>query len=182
MIGCTGDWTGGWDCSEPGGADLFITPDLQKGRVVDVIARGEPAVMVCHWTGIYYNGRETGFTIFREVVSRLRQRYGQQLLWMKLGEIARYAAAKELTRIERSADGRTVTLKAPFACPQFTLRVTSAGAGAPAVSTAGAGPAKLDEVNELPGLRPGTFLRAKEGGAVTVCFPLARGESRLQVQ
>ena len=178
IIGCTGDWTGGWDCSEPVGPDAFITADLQKGRVVDVIARGEPAVMVCHWTGIYYSGKETGFTIFREVVGRLRQKYGRQLLWMKLSELARYWAAKELTRIARSDDGRTLTLKAPFACPQFTLRVpsTGTGTGAPTV-----GSTPLQEVNEPLNLRPGTFLRASEGTAMTVCFALPKGESRLQL-
>lgn len=50
-IGCTGDWTGGWDCSKPGGADKFITADGQSGRTVEVIKRGEPALMVAHWTG-----------------------------------------------------------------------------------------------------------------------------------
>ena len=44
-------WTGGWDCSKPGGADKFITADGQSGRTVEVIKRGEPALMVAHWTG-----------------------------------------------------------------------------------------------------------------------------------
>ena len=177
IIGCTGDWTGGWDCSTPGGADLFITPDLQKGRMVDVIGRGEPACMVCHWTGIYYNGQETGFKIFQEVVSRLRQRYGERLAWMKLSEIARYWAAKELTRIERNAE--TISLRAPFACPQFTLRVPSAGDKPPAVATAGGAPAPLAEVTEPPRLRPGTFLREPDGRAVTACISLPKGRSSL---
>ncbi len=37
----------------------------QGGRLPEVIARGEPAVMVCHWPGMYFNGQETGFKIFR---------------------------------------------------------------------------------------------------------------------
>ena len=40
---CTGDWTGGWDNTPPDGVDKFITADLQAGRMVDVIERGEPA-------------------------------------------------------------------------------------------------------------------------------------------
>jgi len=36
ILGCTGDWTGGWDNTPPGGVDKFITEDLQKGRMVDV--------------------------------------------------------------------------------------------------------------------------------------------------
>src|SRR5262245_23165803 len=103
IIGCTGDWTGGWDNTPPGGVDKFITEDLQSGRMVDVIARGEPALMLAHWTGIYWNGQELGFKIFQEVVRRLHARY-DNLHWMKLGEVARYWAAKELTRIERAGN------------------------------------------------------------------------------
>jgi hypothetical protein len=98
IIGCTGDWTGGWDCSDRGFVDRFITPDLKRGRMVDVIERGEPACIVCHWTGIYFNGEEVGFNVFQDAVRRLHARY-DLLQWMKLSEIARYWAANELTTI-----------------------------------------------------------------------------------
>ena len=119
IIGCTGDWTGSWDNSPPGGADRFITQDLRQGRMVEVIERGEPAIMVCHWTGIYWNGQELGFQIFQEVVRRLHARF-DGLVWMKLNEIARYWAAKELTRIERETGA--IAFRAPFACPDFTVQ------------------------------------------------------------
>jgi hypothetical protein len=104
VIGCTGDWTGGWDNTPPVGADRFITADGSAGRMVDVITRGEPALMVCHWTGIYWNGEELGLKIFQEVVKRLRARF-DNLHWMKLSEVSRYWAARELTRIEETATG-----------------------------------------------------------------------------
>jgi hypothetical protein len=134
LIGCTGDWTGGWDCSRRGDADRFITADLSEGRMVEVIDRGEPALMVCHWTGIYFNGEEGGFRTFQEVVRRLHARY-DHLLWMKLSEVARYWAAKELTRIERRDD--RITLRAPFAAPQFTLRIPTRAGGPAALTTQG---------------------------------------------
>ena len=71
IIGCTGDWFGGWDGLSPGSADQFITEDGRGGRLPEVIARGEPAILVCHWPGIYFNGEEVGFNIFKEVVARL---------------------------------------------------------------------------------------------------------------
>src|SRR3954447_17361571 len=120
IIGCTGDWFGGWDGLTPGSVDQFITEDLRGGRVPEVIARGEPAVMVGHWPGFYFNGQEVGFTILKEVVRRLHAGF-DHLVWMKLGEIARYWAARELTRIERREGG--VTFHAPFACPAFTVEV-----------------------------------------------------------
>jgi hypothetical protein len=33
IIGCTGDWFGGWDGLERGSVDRFITEDLQGGRL-----------------------------------------------------------------------------------------------------------------------------------------------------
>ncbi|MBM4032370.1 MAG: hypothetical protein FJ291_11350 [Planctomycetes bacterium] len=91
-----GEW-----CGEP---DKFITADLSKGRMVEVVERGEPAIIVSHWTGIYFNGEEEGFKTFQEAVRRLQAKYGR-LIWMKLSEIARYWAAKELTQIESGGGG-----------------------------------------------------------------------------
>ena len=170
VIGCTGDWTGGWDNSLPVGANAFITPDLQKGRMVDVITRGEPAVMVCHWTGIHFNGQELGFQIFQEVVRRLGERFGQKILWMKPSEIARYWAVKELTRIAVDAPGGNVTFDAPFACPRFTLRLKL---------PAGATP-KLEEVADVARLRPGAFHR--DGDAAVCCIDLPKGASDLRLR
>jgi hypothetical protein len=175
IIGGTGDWTGGWDCSSRGDVDKFITADLERGRMVEVIERGEPAIIVCHWTGIYFNGEEVGFQVFQEAVRRLHARY-DHLLWMKLSEIARYWAAKELTRIER--DGDRVTLRAPFACPGFTVRVADAGTAARRIAADGETVA-LREITDARTLRSGTWLRDPQG--VVLCFDLPRGTSLLEV-
>ncbi|MEQ1852533.1 MAG: hypothetical protein ABMA01_13195, partial [Chthoniobacteraceae bacterium] len=174
VIGCTGDWTGGWDCTEPGGADKFITADGRSGRMVEVITRGEPALMLAHWTGVYFNGQETGFKIFQEVVKRLHARF-DHLHWMKLSGVARYWAAKELTRIERAADG--VVFKAPFACGEFTIRWKGAITLAP-VLIAGAGRTELQEVNAALKLVPNTWCR--DGEHIIACIALPKGASRLQ--
>jgi hypothetical protein len=172
--GCTGDWTGGWDCTEPGGTDKFITEDLQSGRMVDIIQRGEPALMLAHWTGIYFNGAETGFKIFQEVVRRLHARF-DHLVWMKLSEVARYWAAKELTRIERT--GNTITLHAPFQCPDFTLRYPST----PGVihKTIGPDTVPLKSVDGPRKLVPDTYCHA--AGEVTACIALPKGTTTLKL-
>jgi len=172
-LGCTGDWTGGWDCSTPGGADKFITADGRSGRMVDVITRGEPALMVCHWTGIYYHGQEVGFKIFQEVVRRLHARF-DNLHWMKLSEVSRYWAAKELTRIERAADG--LDFRAPFACGEFTVRWPGSPARPP-VLQAGAARTELREVAAPLKLAPGTWCR--NGSHTLACFALPRGAAKL---
>lgn len=169
IIGCAGDWTGGWDNTPPTGADKFITSDLQNGRMVDVIQRGEPALMLAHWTGIYWNGEEQGFKVFQEVVRRLKARF-DHLIWMKLSELARYWAAKELTQIARVGD--RIHFQAPFACPQFTVQVRTGGQTVPRIAAS--------HLSEVPGrlrLKPGTWCR--EGEDVSVCFALPRGVSQM---
>lgn len=175
VLGCTGDWTGGWDCTEPGGVDKFITADGTSGRMVDVITRGEPALMLAHWTGIYFNGQETGFKIMQEVVNRLHARF-DHLHWMKLSEVARYWAAKELTRIERTNGG--LAFKAPFACGEFTVRWNGVVSRSP-VLHAGDAITELKEVPAVLKLTPGTWCREAEN--LTACFAMPKGASRIDL-
>ena len=173
IVGCTGDWFGGWDGLTPGSVDKFITADLQAGRLPEVIERGEPAILVCHWPGIYYNGEKVGFRIFQETVRRLHARY-DNLVWMKLSEIARYWAARELTRIEY-APGRA-RLQAPFAASDFTVEFPGPSATISLISSGNA-----QTLRKVPGpldLAAGTFLN-KPGGSVA-CFDLPRGECALE--
>lgn len=174
MIGCTGDWFGGWDGLERGDVEKLITQD-GGGRMPEVIARGEPAIMVCHWAGIYFNGERVGFNIFKEAVRRLHARY-DNLLWMKLGEIARYWAAKELTRIERH--GNTIRFRAPFATNQFTVTFAAPPNAVPKVviNTAAT---PLTEARGTLDLKSGQWVRS--GERIVACFDLPRGESTLML-
>jgi len=175
IIGCTGDWFGGWDGLTLGSADKCITEDLKGGRLPQVIDKGEPAIIVCHWPGIYYNGDELGFEIFQEVVKRLHARY-DNLIWMKLSEIARYWAAKELTEIARQGSG--VTFNAPFATRGFTVGVKGVAQKAPSL-TVSERPIELRRVNTLLQLDVGTW--HADGQTVTVCLDLPKGKSCLEV-
>lgn len=169
IIGCTGDWFGGWDGLVPGNTDKFITEDLKAGRMVEVIDSGEPAIMVCHWPGIYFNGDKIGFNILKEITGRLHQKY-DHLIWMKLSEISRYWAAKELTEIY--ADEKSILFNAPFAAPDFTIK-TNAQLSEPVIANS----APLKKVNSMKDLKAGTWL-IKESEAF-VCFDLQKGKSEL---
>lgn len=173
IIAGAGDWTGGWDCTNPGGADKFISEDGRHGRMVDLIARGEPALMLAHWTGIYFNGYEVGFNIFKEVVKRLHAHY-DHLLWMKLSEVSRYWAARELTRLARTPNA--VAFRAPFACADFTVRTDATITRAPRLLS-GATVTELKEVGGPLELAANTWCR--DARRVTACFALPKGESRL---
>lgn len=171
ILGCTGDWFGGWDGLEPGNADKFITADLQSGRMIDVIESGEPAIMVCHWPGIYYNGEKVGFNILKEVKKRLDLKYNH-LIWMKLSEISRYWAAKELTTI--TTDKNTVKLKAPFASTDFTLKINSVSKN-PVIKNS----APLKRIDNPKDLIPGTF--TIQNNNTLICFDLKKGETEISI-
>lgn len=180
IIGCTGDWFGGWDGTEIGSPDQFITEDLNSGRMVEVIQRQEPAIMVCHWPGIYCNGEEQGFEIFKTVVDRLHRRF-DHLSWMKLSEIARYWAAKELTSIELTASAAAspaeVRFRAPFACPAFTIQLPNTSEARPILKSAGQN-TSLEPVGRRQNLRSGTYL--SENDSTICCFDLAKGSSQIE--
>jgi hypothetical protein len=178
IIGCTGDWFGGWDGLEVGHVDQFITADAQSGRLPEIIARGEPAVMVCHWPGIYCNGDEFGFQIFKDIVARLEEHY-DNLIWMNLSEISRYWAARELTAIERASDGSRIAFRAPFAGPGFTLQID--GRVPRRVLLEGAGEVRaLNPVRGKLALDAGSW--TSEGQSTFVCFDLPRGRSALRFE
>jgi hypothetical protein len=174
IIGCTGDWFGGWDGLSDGSVDKFITSDLAGGRMVEVIEKDEPAIMVCHWPGIYFNGEKKGFHIFQEVVRRLELKYGQ-LNWMKNSEIARYWAAKELTEI--TWDQNKVNFYAPFSADNFTIRINNKGENPkPALRLKGKNK-PLKRVNSGADLSEGTFYT--DDNSIVFCFNLEKGSSEL---
>ncbi len=179
IVGCTGDWTGGWDCSSHGDLDRFINADLTQGRMIDVIERGEPAIIVCHWTGIYFNGEEIGFHVFQEVVRRLHAKY-DHLQWMKLSEISRYWAAKELTQWRRPPGNPAHdawNIHAPFACPQMTVGLPAAPGKTPRLAFQGQ-QTRLTQVKSAKLLKAGTWFHHAEQSVV--CFDLPRGGSQLK--
>jgi hypothetical protein len=175
IIGCTGDWFGGWDGLTPGNVNQFILADGTGGRLPEVIDRGEPAIMVCHWPGIYFNGERIGFNILKEITKRLDAKYGKQLIWMKLSEIARYWAAKELTSLKLS--GNRLQLRAPFGTPRFTVEIATKLEGSAVTLQHKDQLTKLKRVDRREQLAAGTFHR--EDKKLVACFDLPKGTSEL---
>jgi len=170
----TGDWFGGWDGDREPEGHRYANRDATEGRLVELIERGQPAVMLCHWPGLYTHGTKKGFEQFKQVALALEGRYRDRTLWMKISEIARYWAAKELTEIRRDANG--VVLTAPVASGRFTVRVP-ATAGAPPKLSHGAGPIEIRQVSNNRDLEPGTWFRDQD--RVVVCFDLPKGQVTL---
>ncbi|NNJ26221.1 twin-arginine translocation signal domain-containing protein [Alienimonas chondri] len=177
----TGDWFGGWTGDDPLRDALYCDADANAGRMVELIERGDPAVMLCHWPGLYNHGAETGFAAFRRIVTVLDARFGNRTVWMKLSEIARYAAAKRHTTIAPQADGG-VLLDAPFACPNFTLRLqTPAARRPPRLERLGDGAGEVRTLKQVAGvaaLSDRTWTETPDG--VVVCFDLPGGRSAIR--
>lgn len=174
---CTGDYLGDWDGSAPNPTgetvDAQVSADFQSGRLVEVINKGEPACFLTHWPGMYANGTGIAFRTFKETVQRLNRGFGDRIRWMKLSEIARYWAAKELTEISVDTRTRELTLHAPFGTPGFTLEITESAT--PPVVRHMHHESQLVEVASPALLKGGTWTRSSAGGRRTVCFDLSKG-------
>ena len=172
----TGDWFGGWDGDrEPEGL-RYANADATAGRMVELIDRGGPAIMLCHWPGLYSHGTMKGFAQFKQVALALEGRYRDRTHWMKIGEIARYWAARELTRIER--DGGRITFTAPIASPRFTVKIGQRPTAPPRLARDGQG-IPLRVVASLSQLQSGTWHRTPDD--IILCFDLAKGTTALGV-
>jgi hypothetical protein len=171
----TGDWFGGWDGDEKGQAELYANSDATSGRMVELIEHGKPAIMLCHWPGLYCHGGKQGFQDFQSVVLALHERFSKRVLWMKLSEIGKYWAAKELTEIS-TAQERVVSINAPISCADFTVRIP-ARRGAPPILHFGDTTQQLREVNSLQRLARSTYSSSDD--ETIACFDLPQGQSRL---
>ncbi|MEM7014495.1 MAG: hypothetical protein AAF585_23790, partial [Verrucomicrobiota bacterium] len=153
----------------------LITEDFSSGRMVDVINKGEPACFLTHWPGMYANGTGIAFRTFQGIVKRLNAGFPKRIRWMKLTEIARYWAAKELTAIKR--EGESLKLHAPFGTPGFTLQLSASIA--PKLQHGGK-TLELSRAKSLDQLTPGTWIETPdEDGATIACFDLEKGETTI---
>jgi hypothetical protein len=171
----TGDWYGGWDGDEKPQPHLYANEDATSGRMVELIERNEPAIMLCHWPGIYCQGTKQGFHDFQKVVTALHGRFSERTQWMKLSDIGRYWAARELTKIEATED-RALSIDAPISCGDFTIRVQTPVAAPPTLHS-GQSVEPLREVNSPELLNGSSFLRRDDH--LIACFQLPKGQSRL---
>jgi hypothetical protein len=124
---------------------------------------------------MYANGTGVAFRTFQGTVRRLNAGFRDRIRWMKLSQIARYWAAKELTAIV-NANGK-ITLKAPFGTPGFTLDLPF-HAAIPVVQH-GDSQMELKKVRSTRQLSDGTWTKASVEGHVIICFNLEKGDTTI---
>ncbi|TWT70781.1 hypothetical protein [Crateriforma conspicua] len=168
----TGDWYGGWQGDGESEPDRYVTRDGQSGRMAELIQRRQPAVMLCHWPGMYCNGTKSGFQAFQRNVLSLAEHYGDQIHWMKVSEIASYWAAKQCTTIRPLQSG--YQFDAVHATGDFTVQLDGVDADR---FWFGDRKQPLDRVTDRRTLRPGSY--CSERGNLIVCVDLPVGRSQL---
>jgi hypothetical protein len=178
IVGCAGDWFGatGYDVANP---DLFITKDLQGGRLPAVLANERPCVLLGHWPCFYVN-EQVGFKVLKEVKKRLDayDRDRTKTLWMKNSEIAHYWMARELSELSMEEDATrqtcTIEVTTRFPADNFTLAIHNRTARRVQINGT-----DLREVMSRRDFRSGVFL--VEGKNTFVAFDLAMRGAKLMV-
>ena len=174
IIGCTDDWFGNWTGYDAGNPDLFITADLQGGRLPQVLARELPCVLVGHWPGFYFGGEEIGFQVLKEVNRRLDSYdpAGTRTRWMKTSAIGHYWMARTLSDIKSTAGEAgtwRIAINTRFPTADFTL---TAAMPCHQVQVNGQ---TLRQVYTQRDFQAGTFL--VEGTRTAMAFTLPVGET-----
>jgi len=124
IVSCAGDWFGQTGFDEAN-ADLFITEDLQKGRLPSVLKAEFPCVLVGHWPCFYVND-QIGFKVLKTVKRRL-DAYDPdrtKTIWMKNSEIGHCWMARQLSEVD--AQGQKFTC-----APSSRLRTSRSHSGLP---------------------------------------------------
>ena len=167
----TGDWFGGWQGDRISEPNRYANEDATSGRMIELIRRRQPAVMLCHWPGMYSNGSKEGFRAFQRVVKSIGNRFSNETLWMKVSEIARYWAAKAACKFW--VGNGSVKIDCPILSPMFTLRLRNHRGPVSCTSFPRVGSdskRQLREVNQWSNLDRDCWL--KEGDDLVVCIDL----------
>ena len=159
--------------------DLFITADLQGGRLPAVLAKECPTILVGHWPCFYVND-QIGFKVLKEVKKRL-DAYDpdkSKTIWMKNSEIGHYWMARELSDLSvtdgAGGSGCTVRVATKFPTDNFTLAIHDCTARRVQM-----GGADLRQVKSQRDFRSGTFLVTDKD--TFVAFDLKAGDTVLSV-
>jgi hypothetical protein len=177
VVGCTDDWFGqtGFDAADP---DLFITADLQHGRLPAVLAKQAPCVLVSHWPG-YYANDGVSFKVFKEVKRRL-DAYDPdktKTVWLKNSEIGHYWMARNLSQIDATEQGGsecTVRIATQFPSDYFTVAIHDWPARRVQVEGK-----DLSAVRSRQDFHTGTFL--VEGQETFLAFSLPAGDTAIKI-
>ena len=103
---------------------MLISADGQRGRIVETLRAGSPAVFHTHWQTMFAQGSYRGLPALEDVAARIEAQFGDRIAWIGCADLAAYTATAAAISLERvESDPATITLRsaAPFSCPRFTV-------------------------------------------------------------
>lgn len=172
----TGDWFGGWQGDIISQPDKYASTDGLSGRMIHLIENRKPAVMLCHWPGMYSNGSKKGFEAFKRVVTSISSRFADETMWMKTSEMAIYWAVKQLAHVQ--LNGNHLSIESPYSCPQFTIELKTVN-DYPIKLLSNGKETQLSRVSEKRNLQADTYWADSEKTIVSIDLPA--GASQLEM-
>ncbi len=76
------------------GVDQQLSADGRRGRMIELLAQGNPIVPVTHWQSLFSNGTQTGLWGFETLLERMRRRLGDRIEWMRCSDLAHLAVKR----------------------------------------------------------------------------------------
>ena len=112
-------------------ADAWITEDGRGGRLVELYRRRSYLVFHTHWWNTHGEDDKVGFNALRETILRINKVLGDNVVWMKCSEIARYFATSKVFKLSKSEVSQSsvkLIFRTPFNCRDFTISFMINGA------------------------------------------------------
>ncbi len=122
MVSAGNDPSWNTQFEKPSDLDDLITPDGQRGRLVDIYRNRSVIGFHTHWQSLFSEGRATGLHDLKTTLGRIREHFGDRVRWVKCSELAQVFMAQAVTRatVSHEAEQTRIFLESSVPCPDFT--------------------------------------------------------------
>ena len=73
------------------GVDALLPADGTSGKIPEIITQNCPVTILTHWPSLYSDGTCAGLWGLKLLLERLREHYGDDLVWTTCSELAQLA-------------------------------------------------------------------------------------------
>lgn len=80
------------------GVDSLLTGDGKDGKIRDLFDAALPITILTHWQSLFCNGNMAGLWGLDVLFERIATVFGQQVKWVRCGELAQMAARQKASR------------------------------------------------------------------------------------
>lgn len=157
---------------KPSTIDALISADGRTGRLAELFRNESVIGFHTHWQSLFSEGRATGLRDLRTTLGRIKEHFGDRVMWTKCSELAEVCVAQAVTRhlITESETEISVALSSPVACENFTATLQTERR----VQGVFVGEKRLKELPQnAPSLEPFSWSQGR--GSVSWCADLPTG-------